>query len=62
MTVTAKNIKVDAKMKHIKVKILDDVIIEGELHEKIQVDELVWTVETSSSSKTLDINLVKWPK
>lgn len=37
-------------------------MIDGELFEKIQVDELVWTVESSSDTKTLDINLVKWPK
>ncbi len=35
MTVKAKNIKVKAKQKSLKVNILDEIVIDGELYEKI---------------------------
>jgi hypothetical protein len=49
-------------MTTLKVKVLDEVIIDGDLYEKITVDECVWTIETDNGKKTLDINIVKWPK
>ena len=41
---------------------MDDVIIDGSLYEKCQVDECLWTLETDKGKKILDINIVKWPK
>jgi len=49
-------------METLKVKVLDEVIIDGDLFEKITVDECVWTIETDKDKKTLDINIVKWHK
>ena len=57
-----KHIKVDMQLKTLKVTVNGDVVIEGELYEKITRDECVWTLETNSGTKTLDVNLVKWPK
>ena len=57
-----KHIKVDTKMLTLKVQILDDVLIDGLLYEKCQVDECLWTLETDKGKKILDILIVKWPK
>lgn len=46
----------------LSVKILDDVVIDGKLYEKCQVDECLWTLETDKGKKTLDILIMKWPK
>lgn len=57
-----KQIKVDIGVTTLKVSVLGEVVMEGDLYEKINSDESIWTLESYDGKKVVDINIVKWPK
>ncbi len=59
-TLKAKEVTVKLSLQHLYVKIQDAVFIDQDFLEKINVDDSLWTLETSQDQKFIHVSIQKW--
>ena len=59
-TLKSKEVSVKLSLQHLFVKIQDKVFIDQDFLEKINVDDSLWTLETSHDEKFIHISVQKW--